>query len=206
MSTQNFLTFAFTSFLLNITPGNDMIYVISRTLSQGMKAGIISSISILAGCLFHTSLLVIGISQLIKADVGLYTALKYLGAAYIIWLGYKLIFNYSARAVSLKKSNSSLLNVFREGLVVNILNPKVTIFFISFLPQFVAPETINIKWQLFFLGSWFAVQGTIVLITVVMLAYKISRSFAQGDNIWVYLARFSGSVLILLGTKIFLTK
>jgi threonine/homoserine/homoserine lactone efflux protein len=203
---QNLYLFFITSLLLNLTPGNDMLYMASRSLSQGIKAGIASAIGVFAGCFVHILAAVLGLSIIISRSAYLFQLIKYAGAAYLIYLGIKALL--SKQAIETKKEKASkagYLGLFKQGALTNALNPKVAIFFLSFLPQFINPSSGVFKLQLFTLGLWFALQGTLVLIIVACILGKTKDFFSRNPKVWVIQEKITGFILIGLGIKIALT-
>src|SRR5215211_7720386 len=139
MIVEHFWVFALTGLLLNLTPGNDMFYVIARSLGQGTKAGVVSALGIGAGCLVHILAAVAGLSMLIAQSAAAFTIIKYIGAGYLIYLGLKAVWT-SNRSPLLHQEmeGRSYKNIFWQGVLTNVLNPKVALFFLAFLPQFVS--------------------------------------------------------------------
>ncbi|MDB5087481.1 MAG: Threonine/homoserine/homoserine lactone efflux protein [Mucilaginibacter sp.] len=203
---QNLSLFFVTSMLLNLTPGNDMLYVASRSISQGIKAGIISAIGIFAGCFVHIFAAVLGLSLIISRSAYLFQLIKFAGAAYLIYLGIKALL--SKQVIETKKEKSgraNYLSLFKQGALTNALNPKVAIFFLSFLPQFINASSPVFKLQLFTLGLWFALQGTLVLIIVACILGKTKDFFNKNPKVWMIQEKITGFILIGLGIKIALT-
>ncbi|SHN10953.1 LysE family translocator [Mucilaginibacter sp. OK098] len=203
---QNLSLFFITSMLLNLTPGNDMLYVASRSISQGIKAGIISAIGIFAGSFVHIFAAVLGLSLIISRSAYLFQLIKFAGAAYLIYLGIKALL--SKQAIETKKEKNGKANyrsLFKQGVLTNALNPKVAIFFLSFLPQFINASSPVFKLQLFTLGLWFALQGTLVLIIVACILGKTKDFFNKNPKVWMIQEKITGFILIGLGVKIALT-
>ena len=205
-SSQNPYLFFIASLLLNLTPGNDMIYVISRSISQGTKAGMISAFGIFIGCFVHIIAVILGLSIIIAKSAFLFSVIKFIGAAYLIYLGVKA-FTTSGEP---NKNNEKLSSVnkfklFKQGVITNALNPKVAIFFLSFLPQFVDAGSLLFRLQLFILGLWFALQGTLILIAVAALTGRTSNLIKRNPKFWIMQQKVTGIILIGLGIKIALT-
>ena len=206
MTLNTLYLFFIASLLLNRTPGNDMIFVASRSLSQGTRAGYFSALGIFAGCFVHILAAIFGLSIIISKSAVLFEIIKYAGAGYLIYIGIKMLLTKNIQNVSTKgltyQSNWSL---FKQGTLTNALNPKVAIFFISFLPQFVDPQSPYLKIQLFTLGLWFAIQGTVVLLGVALVMGKTTNFLKQNPTFWIWQERITGMVLISLGIKLALT-
>ena len=204
---ENFYLFLSVSILINLSPGPDMLYTAARSLSQGIKAGILSALGIFSGCLVHISAAVFGLSKIIEESVLLFSIIKYAGAAYLIYLGLKSLLrkkHESNTIVSL--SSISYRKIFVQAVITNILNPKVAIFFLSFLPQFIDPHSIYLKQQISFLGLWFATQGTLILIIVACLTGAFRQMLQHNKNFWNWQEKITGAILVGLGIKIFFSR
>lgn len=203
---QNLYLFFITSLLLNLAPGNDMIYVASRSVSYGIKAGVISALGIFAGCSVHIAAAVLGLSIVIAKSAYLFQLIKYAGAAYLVYLGIKALL--SKQNISTKNNSEGKADywkLFKQGAITNALNPKVAIFFLSFLPQFINAASPLFKIQLLVLGLWFAAQGTLVLIIVACILGKTKDFFSRNPKIWAIQEKVTGLILVGLGIKIAFT-
>ena len=145
---DNFWVFALTGLLLNLTPGNDMIYVIARSSGQGIKAGVISALGIGAGCIVHILAAVIGLSAIIAQSAIAFDIIKYAGATYLIYLGLKSLFSKKKKFTINKLEEISYNKIFWQGAITNVLNPKVALFFLAFLPQFIDINSGNTSLQI----------------------------------------------------------
>jgi threonine/homoserine/homoserine lactone efflux protein len=200
---QHLYLFFIASLLLNLTPGNDMLYVASRSISQGIKAGIVSALGIFVGCFVHITAAVLGISIIITKSAYAFEVIKFAGAAYLVYLGIRAIVSKpKVNTTDEKPIKSNYWRLFKQGVITNALNPKVAIFFLSFLPQFIDAGSPYFKVQLFALGLWFAVQGTSVLLIVACILGKSKDFFKQNPKVWVIQEKITGLVLIGLGIKI----
>ncbi len=207
MNIEHFWVFAVAALMLNLTPGNDMLYVAARSASQGTKAGIVSSLGIMFGCMVHIIAAVIGLSAIIAGSAVAFNIVKYLGAAYLIYIGVRSILN-KKKSLGLKKNIKALSyrTIFFQGFATNVLNPKVALFFLAFLPQFINIDTGNTALQILFLGSWFDVGGTLVNIVVAVLFGRISIWLSQSPRFVQWQERITGAMLIGLGIKVALSK
>jgi threonine/homoserine/homoserine lactone efflux protein len=199
---ENFYFFLSVSILINLSPGPDMLYTAARSLSQGSKAGIYSALGICTGCLFHIAAAVFGLSAIIAESAFWFSVIKYAGAAYLIYLGVRSILNKQP----LKTEISTLDfvppgRIFLQGMITNVLNPKVAIFFLSFLPQFIDPASVNLKEQIIFLGLWFSVQGTLILIMVALLTGYFSKLLKHNKTFWKWQDKATGAILVCLGIR-----
>jgi threonine/homoserine/homoserine lactone efflux protein len=203
---QNLYLFFIASLLLNLTPGNDMIYVASRSISQGIKAGTISALGVFIGCFVHILAAVFGLSIIIAKSAFLFQLIKFLGAGYLIYLGVRALITKSdfnkdiARLAPINK-----WKLLKQGIITNALNPKVALFFLSFLPQFIQPGSPLYKAQLFSLGLWFDLQGTFVLIIVAYLLGKTGNFIKNNQKFWRIQEKITGIILVGLGIKVALS-
>jgi threonine/homoserine/homoserine lactone efflux protein len=203
---ENFWVFALAALLLNITPGNDMLYVIARSTAQGTKAGIMSSLGVMAGCMVHIIAAMVGLSAIIAESAIAFTIIKYAGAAYLIYLGVRsLMSRKKSFEIDTAINKLSYTKLFWQGALTNVLNPKVALFFLAFLPQFINMKGAGVHWQILFLGTWFNVGGTLVNIIVSLLFGRIGSWLSQSPRFVVWLERITGTILIALGIKVALS-
>ncbi len=206
ISLNDFFLFAFASLMLNITPGNDMLYVATKSTSQGVKAGIVSALGIAGGCIVHLLAAVIGLSAIIANSATTFNIIKYAGAAYLVYLGIKsFLSNQNQFSISNEVEKKSLPKLFWQGLFTNVLNPKVALFFLAFLPQFIHPEKGNAGMQVLLLGLWFNFSGTIVNMIVALLFGKLGNWLADKQGFVQWQNKITGVLLIGLGIKIALS-
>ena len=203
MNTNDFLFFAFASFMLNITPGADMLYVATRSTSQGVKAGIVSALGIMCGCIVHLFAAVVGLSAIIASSAWAFSVIKYAGAVYLIYLGIKsFLSKQNVFELNEKIKPLPLIKIFRQGVITNVLNPKVALFFLAFLPQFIHTGSISAQWQILVLGSWFNISGTIVNILVALLFGRMGNWLAKKNWFIKWQNKLTGVLLFGLGIKV----
>lgn len=189
---------------LNLSPGPDLIFILSRTLAGGKVVGIASSVGVCTGALVHVAAAALGISAILATSITAFNVVKYIGAAYLVYLGIKnfrcagTILNVSTECIS----HISPWSAFRQGMLVDILNPKVAIFFMAFLPQFVRPDFASVSFQLLGLGILVILVGLLVECLFVLLATRISRLLQNNISVSKWLDRFLGSILIGLGVRL----
>lgn len=196
------LLFVGAGLLLNITPGPDVLYIVGRSLGQGRVAGIVSALGISAGCLVHVAAAALGLSTLMVAVPMAYDAVRFGGAAYLVWLGVRAWRARSGAPATRELEPTTLGRIFRQGMITNVLNPKVAVFFLAFLPQFTDATRGSLPVQFIFLGSIFVVNGT-----VVCLAYAIAASWLGGwlksrYDVSTWLNRAMGGLFVLLGVRL----
>lgn len=178
------IQFVIASVILAITPGPDMTLFVSRALNQGRAAGFASMAGALTGTLVHTTLVVVGVSALIVASPAAFLALKIFGAGYLVFLAYQAVRYGSAFKPS--KSSAARLSMaksFSTGLGVNLLNPKIILFFMTFLPQFVSPHDPDAPGKLFFLGGMFVLVSIPVTAPMVLAAERFSVAMVRNPRI-----------------------
>jgi RhtB (resistance to homoserine/threonine) family protein len=203
----HFETFLITGILLNLTPGNDTIFILSKSISQGKKAGIVSSLGIATGSIVHTLLATFGLSLIIAKSILLFNIIKYAGAIYLFYIGYKMLTNKTELNTS-EIRKGKLINfwaIYRDGIFTNILNPKVALFFIAFLPQFINPNMKETILPFLALGITFITTGTIWCLTLAFFASTIFSKLKENKKISTYINKICGVALIGLGIKVALT-
>jgi threonine/homoserine/homoserine lactone efflux protein len=203
---DNFYWFLSVSLLVNIAPGPDMLYTAARSLSQGIKAGIFSALGIFSGCLFHITAAVFGLSKIIEESVLLFSIIKYAGAAYLVYLGIRSLLSKKTMNEVGVVAGMSYRKIWLQGMTTNLLNPKVAVFFLSFLPQFIDPRSPYLREQIAFLGSWFAAQGTIILMIVAVLAGSFRTILQNNKSFWNWQEKLTGLILVGLGIRMLFSK
>lgn len=202
------LSFSLATITLALSPGPDNIYVLTTSLSQGIKSGLVTAAGFVAGCIVHTALLAFGISAIITASEGLFYTIKALGAIYLLYLSYKVFKSDATIAfdvmesgrVRLQKSN---IQLFRIAVVMNLVNPKVMIFFLAFFPGFLWDVEGNTVQQFFILGLVFMAVSMLVFGGIAILAGSISRYLKTNRNIgtvlkWLQIVVFIGIAVYIL--------
>ena len=203
MIIEDFWLFALTGLLLNLTPGNDMLYVIARSSGGRTKAGIISALGIGAGCLVHILAAVAGLSALIAQSALAFDIIKYAGAAYLVYLGIRCLLKKNTALVAPKNVQPlPYKRIFWQGVLTNVLNPKVALFFLAFLPQFIDLHRANTGLQILFLGTWFDLVGTMVNVLVALLFGKLSGWLSRSSRFVQWQERITGMILVGIGIKV----
>lgn len=200
---DNFAAFLIAGILLNMTPGSDTMYILGRSLSQGIRAGIYSALGIAVGCLVHTFLAAFGLSVLIAQSQVAFNVVKYLGAAYLFYLGIRMILTKEEAAFDIVPiAETNYRQVFMSGVITNVLNPKVALFFIAFLPQFVQKAYPHTSLSFLLLGITFNLTGTCWNLLLAIFSANMSTGFKRNRRIKAWLNRFTGAIFILLGIKL----
>lgn len=190
------------SLVLILTPGPDMIYVITRAIGQGRMAGILSACGVCGGLIIHTLAAALGLALLLKSCSSAYFIIKYLGAAYLIYLGIKSLTGRQELKTVTNEQRQSFENLFLQGFLTNVLNPKVALFFVSFLPQFVNEQSSLAAVQSVILGLIYFLLCLGVLTAVAVLAGRIGKLMAGKTSVGGKISWASGSVLIALGINL----
>ena len=200
-------TFILTGILLNITPGNDTIFIISRSMAQGKKAGFMSVLGIATGSLIHTTLAAFGLSMIIAKSILVFSIIKYAGAAYLLYIGYQMLTDKTSLNYDTSFSDKSidLKKIYRDGVITNVLNPKVALFFISFLPQFIDSSFSNTVLPFLKLGITFTITGTIWCLILANFASFIFSKLKHNKTLSNHINKTCGAVLVLLGIKVALS-
>lgn len=204
----NFETFLISGILLNLTPGNDTIFILSKSIGQGRKAGIVSALGIGTGCIVHTILAAFGLSLIIAKSILLFNIIKYAGAAYLFYLGYKMLTDKSQLNTDGIEVGGSVnyWKIYSDGVFTNVLNPKVALFFIAFLPQFIDLNTTNTVLPFLALGATFITTGTIWCLILATFASAIFSRLKANAKVSGYISKACGLALVGLGIKVALTK
>ena len=190
---------------LNLAPGPDMLYVSTRSLAQGRRAGVISALGIAAGAVVHTLAIASGLAALLRAVPVAYDIVRLIGAAYLIWLGVQAIRSKSGATSAAELPRAGEWAIFRQGMITNLLNPKVALFFLAFLPQFTSPAHGSVPLQIVALGCLFNLSGTIVNIAVAIVAASARQWLAGGTRSERIFRWLTGSVFIGLGLRLALS-
>ena len=200
---HDFGLFLGAAILLNLTPGPDTVYILGRTIAQGREAGIASAFGISLGSIFHTCAAALGLSAILATSAVAFGAIKLLGGAYLIFLGIKMILD-RRKQLSLPSSfrRRTTSAAFRQGILTNILNPKVALFFLAFLPQFIDPGS-NAKIAAFIsLGLTFVTTGTIWCLVLAWFASAFSKRLRTNETISQWLNRTAGALFVFLGVRL----
>jgi len=196
-----FLAFLIAAFALNLAPGPDMLYVIGRSVGQGRKAGIVSSLGVFVGCWVHILAAAFGIAALLRSSPMAFNAVRYAGAAYLIYLGIKMLAQRTDLTSQQLKAES-LAAIFRQGAITNVLNPKVAIFFLAFLPQFIDAQRGSVVLQIVVLGLIFNVGGTLVNLAVAYAGGTLGELLRRNESIARLQRRFTGLIFVGLGLRL----
>jgi threonine/homoserine/homoserine lactone efflux protein len=202
------ITFIFilSSLILILTPGQDMVLVMSRSLCQGSRAGLATAAGVSTGLLGHTILAALGLGALLQASEFLFTLMKWVGALYLIYLGVRSLLFQNGHLEMRNLQTSSIRRIFVQGAFSNISNPKIAIFYFAYLPQFVRPGAANPTLQLFTLGLCFVILTFLVKAPIGYIAGKLSAWLRSRPFVITWMHRVSGLVLVGMGLQLALER
>jgi len=188
--------------LLAIAPGPDVIYVLTRGIAQGRAAGFAAALGFASGCIFHTVLAAVGVAALIRSSELAFDLVRYAGAGYLVWIGIQALRHRSSFSLEQADERKALATIYRQSVVGNMLNPKVTLFFLAFLPQFVNAEAGNVGLQMAVLGGVFMLVTIVVFGAIAVFAGWIGAWMRARPAIGERLNTFAGLTFIALGIRV----
>lgn len=199
---ESLLAFAGATILLALSPGPDNIYVLTQSLVNGSRSGIATTAGLITGCIFHTTLIAFGVSALIVASPQLFFYIKILGALYLLYLAYKVYKSDSTIELSTSHNQKSLGGLYKQGIIMNLLNPKVMIFFLAFFPAFLWEPDGNTVQQFYILGGIFMLVSFLVFGSIAVLAGYISKFLKEGYQLGVLLKWLQ--ILVFVGIAVYI--
>ena len=198
--------FFITSILLALVPGPDNLFVLTQSMLQGKKAGFMIILGLCTGLLFHTFMVVIGVSVIFQTSIIAFTFLKIIGAIYLLYLAWQL-FKSSNSKIETKKSHLiEYKKLYFKGIFMNITNPKVSLFFLAFLPQFTNINLGNISFQMLVLGILFILSTILVFGLIAFFSEKLAKNFNKSNNFQNILNKFTSFIFVVLAIKLLITK
>ena len=199
---ENLISFSIASIILALSPGPDNLYVIAQSLANGKKSGVATTLGLVSGCIVHTTLLAFGVSAIISASDTLFYGLKVIGALYLLYLAFKV--SKSGDHVDLKEkaTKKSYLKLFKQGVIMNLVNPKILIFFLAFFPGFLWNESQNTIFQFYILGILFMIISFIIFSSLAILAGYISSTLNENKSISVLLKWLQ--IIVFVGIAVFI--
>ena len=221
--THDLWLFSVTVLVLNATPGVDLMLTLTRTLQHGVRGGLAAAFGVMAGCVVHALAAAFGLAALLAASAAAFAAVKWAGAAYLLWLAFGMLRVAAAGVAASGETSapggpaamaspfaasscssaaaSSDWRFFRQGLLTNALNPKVALFFLALLPQFIDSEALHKTLAFLFLGAWFIVQGALFLVGFVLLVAPLARSRPSATTLRILNAA-GGTLFVALAAKL----
>jgi threonine/homoserine/homoserine lactone efflux protein len=205
LGTHDLWLFVVSGLLLNVTPGPDTLYIVGRSSAQGVRAGAIAALGIGAGTVVHVLATSLGLSAILAASATAFAVVRWVGAAYLLYVGVSLILASRSNAKAVTQTISkgaSLRSIFLQGFLTNVLNPKVALFFLAFLPQFVVVDTPSKPLALLFLGALFDFNGTLWNLCVAWSSARLSSRFARGGTFARWFNGCVGSLFVGIGIRL----
>lgn len=203
---EHYFLFILSGLLLNVTPGTDTLYILGRTLSQGRIAGFASVAGSVAGQVIHTLLSAFGLSFLLMQSATAFAVVKWLGAGYLIYLGVRMWATRSAETPGSRRFvQAGLTKTFLQGMLTNLLNPKVALFFLAFLPQFIRTDNPYGALPFLLLGLTFIATGTAWCLILVVSAERVTGRIRSSRRISAHIDKITGSLFVALGLKLLRT-
>ncbi|HEY7672019.1 MAG TPA: LysE family translocator [Gammaproteobacteria bacterium] len=204
---HDYWLFVLTGVLLNLAPGQDTFYIVGRSLAQGTRAGIVSALGINAGSVVHTFAAAVGLSAILAASASAFTTLKLIGAAYLVYLGVRMLATRSSASgpTAILPAQSSW-TAFHQGMLTNLLNPKVALFFLAFMPQFIDVQSTTKVLAFLALGATFVFTGTTWCLILALASGKMRESFVRQPGRTALISRVAGGVFVLLGLRLALSR
>ncbi|WP_439588740.1 LysE family translocator [Hydrogenophaga sp.] len=202
------LLFIAAGWLLNLTPGPDVLYIVSNALRSGARAGIVAALGIVSGCFVHVFAAAVGVSALLATSATAFTVLKWIGAGYLLWMGVRMLMAKAPPLVIHATGTArevDLWRVFRRGFLTNVLNPKVALFFLAFVPQFIAPDAANKALVFLLLGLIFNLNSLPINFGYAWAAAWFARRVEVVQRGMRWLDRAAGALFIGFGVKLAMT-
>ena len=207
LTLQQFIGFLVAALVITASPGPDNLMVLSVGISQGRRRGIAFGLGCAVGCLSHTFLAAVGVSALIASSPVAFTALKVCGGLYLLWLGFNALRSKGGlKAGAVAGEEKSSMRLFFRGVVANAINPKVVLFFLSFLPQFVIPGNGKVPWQVVALGVTFTAQAAVLFGLLGYFAGAIGQWLHTRPAAGAILDRLAGCVFVALGIRLLVVR
>ncbi len=193
--------FIATAVTLNLYPGPDTLYILGRSTAQGRAAGVASALGISSGCVVHATLGALGLAAVVMASAAAYQTLKWAGAAYLVYLGVTMLLSQPDGAAHKGAAARSLGRIYAQGVVTSVLNPKVALFFLALIPQFIAPRAAHPGLSFLALGLTFVATSTLWSLVLAVAAGALHRRLARGSGA-AWLRRLGGGLLVGLGARL----
>ena len=205
--TQDLWLFISAGIALNLVPGQDFVFIASRSASQGFRAGSVAALGVGAGTLVHILAAAFGISALLAASANAYTVIKVLGGLYLLYMGVSMLLKRAAPSNSVAASLSPSPNktIFYQGFLTNALNPKVALFFIAFVPQFIAADAGNVSLSFLFLGFIFSVNGLIWCVIVAWFSASVGAKLKAQSKLTRWANTFAGGLFTYFGISLLMS-
>jgi len=198
---HDYWLFLGTGVLLNLTPGQDTLFILGSSIASGRRIGLASALGISAGCIVHTIAAALGLSAILATSTSAFIAIKLIGAAYLVFLGVR-VFIARPDAISPLQDSTGVRSAFRRGVLTNVLNPKVALFFLALLPQFIDSDSPTKVAAFVVLGMSFVATGTVWCLFLAVGAARIRGFFVEHPRALTRLSRASGVLFVFLGLRL----
>ena len=205
MDLSTFLYFLIASMLLTIAPGPDIMYLLAKSLADGARSGISLALGLTTGLIFHTTLVIIGVAAIIQQSPLAFAILKYAGAASLLYLAWGAFHAQGNLKLNAVNKSGSYFKLYRRGVIMNVLNPKVLLFFLAFLPQFVDLNSDSVSLQIAFLGFIFGLQTLVIFSLVAICAGKVRDYILNIKNFNKIMGYIQGIVLLLISLALIIS-
>ncbi|MEE4364424.1 MAG: LysE family translocator [Desulfotignum sp.] len=201
---ENYAGFVAAAVILNLTPGADTMYILTRSIAQGSRAGLVSVAGIMSGCVVHVLAAAFGLSLILSTSALAFFLVKWAGALYLIFLGIRMLISTTPafETQNSRFADKDLVTIYKQGVITNVLNPKVALFFLSFLPQFINPENARGPLPFLALGGTFLFTGTIWCLILTKAASRMTQTLRENARIGSWMQKLSGIVFIAFGLKL----
>lgn len=203
---ETILLFITASSLLALAPGPDNLFVLTQSMSKGVKDGILITLGLCSGLVFHTTAVAFGVAAIFQTSITAFNILKFIGAGYLLYLAYLSFKSNSKTKLDTKNNSLSAMKLYKRGVIMNITNPKVSIFFLAFLPQFTNPNLGSVTIQIFILGAIFMLCALVVFSLIALVAGKLGNWFNKSENAENILNKIAGTVFAGLAIKLALSE
>ncbi len=203
---ETIIMFSTASLLLALAPGPDNIFVLTQSIVHGRKAGIIITLGLCTGLLFHTAIVALGIAAIFQTSVTAFNTIKFIGAGYLLYLAWKAFTSKEAIKQNNETKELKIVKLYRTGIIMNVTNPKVSIFFLAFLPQFTNVNNGSITVQIVLLGFIFILCALFVFSIISQISGAIGKALYRSDKISRVLNKVAGTVFTALALKLIFTE
>ncbi len=198
---SDFLLFTAAALTLNLTPGNDMMFVLGQSIKSGTRAGMAAGLGIATGLLVHLAFVAAGVAVILAEHPAVFDAIRYAGAAYLVWMAIKILRQPAVHFEASAETRNSFA-AWRDGVLVNVFNPKIIVFMFAFLPPFIKPENGMPLLQLFVLGMVFNVGGTLINFAVAIFSGGLGQLLSHNSRVARWFTRASAALFLILAARI----
>lgn len=203
---DSLLAFIGASVLLALAPGPDNLFVLAQSALNGVRAGVLVTLGLCSGLIVHTTAVALGVAVLFQTSALAFTLLKVAGAIYLGWLAWQILRAPAGQAGDTPAPRLSAGALYRRGIIMNVTNPKVSVFFLAFLPQFASPANGSVALQVFQLGAWFMLSAFVIFSLIALAAGRVGQRLGQSPKLRLWLNRTAGTVFALMAVRLLLSR